>query len=375
MTPDAAHEPLAVKRHLSIVEFLKQEGVVRSVDLANRLGVAPVTIRRDITKLERDGLVKRVHGGAVLPEGSDTNPVSDRQSTAPVTARTTTDQSIGMLVPSLDYYWPDVIRGAERAAVAHGIGLVLRGSSYRADDVRPQVERLLEHGPTAGLLLAPNMAADHTAEDLKWVAATRIPVVLVERTAAIGPMHTALESVTSDHAEGAAIALRHLVGLGHRRVGLLTSAASPTSEHVRSGWHHARSDLGIETRHSVDTDVPDPGEPSWDGIVDAVLDECLATGTTAVLVHADAAAAALAQRCELRGISVPRDLSIIAYDDEVAELFTPRLTAVRPPRQSIGRAAVDLIVARIADRLRPRHRVIISPSLRVRETTVPPRAR
>jgi DNA-binding LacI/PurR family transcriptional regulator len=365
MTPDAAHGPLAVKRHSSIVEILKQEGVVRSVDLARRLGVAPVTIRRDITQLERDGLVERVHGGAVLPGGSDNGPV---------TGQTTTDQSIGMLVPSLDYYWPGVIRGAQRAAAAHGISLVLRGSSYRADDVRPQVERLLEHGPMAGLLLAPNMAADHTAEDLEWVAATRIPVVLIERTAAIGPMHTALESVTSDHAEGAAIALRHLVDLGHQHVGLLTSAASPHTEHIRSGWHQARSDIGMETGHSVDTDVPDPGEPSWDGIVDAVLDECLATGITALLVHADAAATALAQRCELRGISVPHDLSIIAYDDEVAELFTPRLTAVRPPRHSIGRAAVDLIVARIADKRRPRHRVIISPSLRIRETTVPPRA-
>ena len=44
-----------------------------------------------------------------------------------------------------------------------------------------------------------------------------------------------------------------------------------------------------------------------------------------------------------RGISVPDDLSIIAYDDEVAQLFTPALTAVSPPRAAVGEAAVDLL--------------------------------
>ena len=70
-------------------------------------------------------------------------------------------------------------------------------------------------------------------------------------------------------------------------------------------------------------------------------------------MHADAEAIALVQRCEERHLSVPGDLSIVAYDDEVAGLFSPPLTAVRPPRRSIGRAAVRLVADRLADPDRP----------------------
>jgi DNA-binding LacI/PurR family transcriptional regulator len=53
-------------------------------------------------------------------------------------------------------------------------------------------------------------------------------------------------------------------------------------------------------------------------------------------------------------------------------MFSPALTAVRPPRRSIGRAAVRLVADRLADPDRPTHRVVISPDLRVRDSTAPP---
>jgi DNA-binding LacI/PurR family transcriptional regulator len=81
---------------------------------------------------------------------------------------------------------------------------------------------------------------------------------------------------------------------------------------------------------------------------------------------------AIVQHCEDRGVPVPGALAVIAYDDEVAGLFSPALTAVRPPRAWIGRAAVDLVVARLADPARPVHRVVVSPELVVRDSTAPP---
>ena len=70
---------------------------------------------------------------------------------------------------------------------------------------------------------------------------------------------------------------------------------------------------------------------------------------------------------------MPGHLSVIAYDDEVAELFTPALTAVSLPRTSVGRAAVDLVARRIEDPTRPVHRVVLNPTLNVRGSTAPPR--
>ncbi len=359
--------PFGETRREAILEVLRKDGAIRISDLAESIGVTPITIRRDIVQLEEEGIVRRVHGGAML--------VRDRSAEAShdSDAMPAGSRRIGMLVPSLDYYWPGVIEGAQQEAAKHGLTVVLRGSSYEADDILSHVDYLLSRAHAIGLILAPNMGAAHSGETLESLATSGVPVVLVERTAVVGPLHTTVESVVSDHSQGASIAMRHLAELGHRRIGLVISGDSPTAPHLRHGWLTAREELGIDDLKCVDETVPNPRETSWGATVDLILDNCLATGTTALLVHADHAAASIAQRCETRGLSVPGDLSVVAYDDEVAELFTPRLTAVRPPRASIGRAAMNLVAERIRNPDRPAHNIVITPSLRIRETTGSPR--
>src|SRR5690606_29242955 len=126
--------------------------------------------------------------------------------------------------------------GAEEAARERHLRLRLRGSSYEAFDDRPQLERFLSHDDAAGLLVALRPDSATSAPTLEWLASTRAPVVLVERQAHVGPHHEPMESVTTDHALGAAMAVRHLADLGHERVALMTNRFSPTSPHVRRGW-------------------------------------------------------------------------------------------------------------------------------------------
>jgi DNA-binding LacI/PurR family transcriptional regulator len=346
--------PLQVARRARLLEALQRDGVLRISDLTDALGAAAVTIRRDIAQLAEEGLVKRVHGGVALP------------SAAVEEAPDSGGESIGMLVPSLDYYYPSVAQGAEEAARELDMRIVLRGSSYDSEDDLPPLSRLVEQGADA-LIVTPRMDAPTSARTIDWLADLDIPVVLLERTAATGPHHEVLESVVTDHALGAAMAVRHLVALGHAKVGAVLTENSPTTPHIRRGFHEAVTDCGLDA--PVDVLVPDARLPTSAPALDRVLDRCRETGTTALLVHADAEAIALVQRCEERGFTVPGDLSVIAYDDEVAGLFSPALTAVRPPRRSIGRAAVRLVADRLADPDRPAHRVVISPSLTVRAST------
>jgi len=364
--------PLPVTRRAQLLEALQRHGTVRVSELTDVLGVTPVTIRRDIAQLASEGLVRRVHGGATLI-AQDEDAGEDRPQ-APTTAEQPALRSVGMLVPSLDYYWPGVVRGAKEEARVHGLRMVLRGSSYNTDDDRPQLARLIEQVGVDGLVIAPRMDASTATETMSWLASTGVPLVLVERSATVGPHHAMVESVVSDHALGAAMAVRHLASLGHRQVGLVLSRQSPTGPHVRRGWLEAALECGFSANATVDALVPSPRSPDWDAALDAVVDRCLVTGTTGLLVHADPEAMALVQRCEERGLSVPGDLSVVAYDDEVAGLCSPPLTAVRPPRRFIGRAAVGLVAARLADPGRPAHRVVISPALWVRDSSAPPRS-
>ena len=369
MSSPETRGPLQVARRAQLLEALRHDGVLRVSDLSGRLGAAAVTIRRDIAQLAAEGLVRRVHGGVALPEFDEETAAEDATSAAPSAGTRT----VGMLVPSLDYYWPDVARGAEEAARELGARIVLRGSSYETEDDRPQLIRLVEQLSVDGLIVAPRMDAPTAERTIEWLAATGMPVVLIERTATVGPHHAVVESVVTDHALGAAVAVRHLVSLGHQKVGVVLGEHSPTSPHVHRGWLEAITDCGQDAAATVDARVP--SRPAiWENSLDEVLDRCLATRTTALVVHADAEAIALVQRCEERRLSVPGDLSVVAYDDEIAGLCSPPLTAVRPPRRSIGRAAVRLITDRLADPDLPAHRVVISPSLTVRESSAPPRS-
>ncbi|GAA0922688.1 substrate-binding domain-containing protein [Virgisporangium aurantiacum] len=354
-----------VQRQQRLMEELRRLGAVRVRDLAPLLGVSELTVRRDLTALAERNLLTKVHGGATLP----TRLAPPRRPTVAPTRFT-----IGMVVPSLDYYWPPIVTGARAAAGALGVHIQLRGSSYDPDEDRRQITRLIDAGQVQGLLLAPSVTED--GELAGWIADLPVPTVLVERQA---PRWTVtrrhLEWVRSDHALGIEMAVRHLHQHGHRRMGLVLSRGSPTSEHLATGWELACKDLGVPAdlvvRESVGLDVP-----GHRAIIGSIVDRCRASGTTALIVHSDPDAMSVAQFCHERGIDVPDDLALVSYDDEVAHLAEPALTAVRPPKSHVGRVAVELMVSRLIEgNRRPAQRVLVTPELMIRGSSIPHRAR
>ncbi|KTR89031.1 transcriptional regulator [Microbacterium testaceum] len=366
MTDTTPHQPLAAERRAHILSALHSDGAVRISQLTEDLGVATVTLRRDLAQLEKEGVLRRVHGGAVAGENTPARPEPQVEET--------TAGSIAVLVPSLAYYWPGVVRGMETAGRRLGYKMLLRGASYELQDERPVLERLVATGDVRGLIVAPNTDTAHAADVMSWLADCPVPSVLVERDAVPGSGGIPMESVTTDHALGALLAARHLATLGHRKVGLILSRHSPTSRKIAAGWQTACEELELTPADHFEQTLPDRASPDFSDVVNATLDSALATGVTALLVHSDPEAMAFVDLALTRGISVPDDLSVIAYDDEVAQLFTPALTAVSPPRANVGEAAVELLARRIAEPDRPVHRVQLSPRLNVRASTAAPRS-
>lgn len=371
MTDQRSDAPLPPARRAHVLAALARDGAVRVSRLVDDLGVTPVTVRRDLTQMEDDGLLVRVHGGAVTAAGA-VGPNAAEVTARPAPAPAQTSGSIAVLVPSLDYYWPSVVRGMEREARRRGYRLLLRGASYELQDERPVLERLVREDGVKGLVVAPNTDTPHAQDVIQWLAECGVPVVLTERDALLMPGRTPVESVTSDHALGAMLAARHLSDLGHRRVGLVLSRNSPTSRKIAAGWQSACDELGLTPTQHFEYLLPERTSPDFSDAVNASLDRAMEHGTTALLVHPDGEAIAFVDLALARGISVPGDLSVIAYDDEVAELFTPALTAVSPPRAAVGAAAVDLVIRRMAEPDRPVHRVTLNPTLKVRGSTAPP---
>jgi DNA-binding LacI/PurR family transcriptional regulator len=339
-------------------EFLLRElelrGTVRSAEAAERLGVSEVTIRRDIVGLERDGKLARVHGGAVAIG-------------APRRAQVAR-ALVGVVVPSTTAHFPQVVRGMEALAPALRVRLVLGVSHYRPEVEEAQVQRLVGLG-VEGLVVAPT-TRDRTTEELaRWLRSVPVPVVLLERRLDGQSSLSELDVARTDHVHGTILAVEHLQRLGHERVGLGVYDRTPTARYVREGFAAGVARLGLRPGPDASLLKGEDDPVRLERELDAFLDACLASGTRAVVVHTDDHAARLVERALDRGLRVPDDLAVVAYDDENAELAVVPLTTVTPPRRELGqealRLAVDRIARRPADVYPPRH-VELLPRLTVR---------
>ncbi|WP_341977608.1 substrate-binding domain-containing protein [Microbacterium sp. LWO13-1.2] len=356
---------IAEERRERILRELVLRGRVEVPEFAARLGLSGMTIRRDLAVLAERGLLRRVHGGAVLPDAADAPAIGARgigSSGRPIA-------TIGLIVPDATYYFPPVIRGASDAARAAGVRLVLGTTSYDAREEARQLIRLSESGVDAIMLVTARPQIDDQAT---WDTIAKIgtPVVLVERSAGGAPTSLRIDAVRSDHSYGAEIAVDHLAERGHRSVGLLCRE-SATAPWIVRGHARAIERWGLDPSAPVAT-APSPrwGDGSTADVLRQFLDGCLAAGARAALVLPDDLALGLLGVAEERGLRVPEDFAIVAYDDEIASLASVPLTAVAPPKLAVGRRALETCFMRLEERDEtPSQRTKLAPALNVRDST------
>lgn len=362
------------RKHL-ILRELALNGSLNASEFAAKLGTSGMTVRRDLALLAERGLLERVHGGAVAATESGTAAGAVPLPTVPTPGGRSPSVTIGMIVPSASYYFPGVIRGAEAAAREAGVRLVLGVSNYSGDEERRQLRRLYEHG-VHGILITPSETSLAGTETLALLAEATVPVVVVERSIDDALDHGRLESVRSDHAHGAEIAINHLLELGHQGIALCLRENSPTAPPMIDGFHRAMERAGIPNDSSlVRTMSRAQNDPQAHRLlVGGILDWCAESNVTAALVHTDEDALQFASACQERNIRIPADFAIIAYDDEIASLGTVPLTAVAPPKYDVGYQALVMCLNRIGTRrgsTSALQRVNLSPSLVIRESTEP----
>lgn len=168
-----------------------------------------------------------------------------------------------------------------------------------------------------------------------------------------------MEFVCSHHAAGARAAVEHLLRLGHTRIGYAERISPHTAPQVRSGLAAGLERAGLDPAPVVATSLR-----RWTGQdADRFLDHLLRQRATAALCFADREASLLVGAARRRGLRVPEDLSVVGYDNEVADLCEVPLTAVAPAKADIGRRAAELVRARIAHPDAPRRQEAPYPSL------------
>ncbi|MFI6943809.1 substrate-binding domain-containing protein [Streptomyces sp. NPDC050418] len=353
------------QRHERVLEIVRERGSIRVAELARELGVSPVTLRRDVEALAAAGRLQRMHGAVVWPGGAAEQ--IPRQSAAPDAEGLV----IGLVVPTNNYYYPEVMRGVREVVDAHGARITIGITNYLPGEDARQAARLIAAG-VDGLLITPTWdEGAPRGDEGAWVAGLGVPTVLMERWVPHGHPAAALDRVRSDHGHGAAEAVRHLASLGHRKVGLVLQN-SPTARHLAFGYASAVEALGLERVPQLDAsdDSPLDHVSHFDRAYGYLCDLVDDHGVTAALIHSDADALTLIPRLQARGIRVPEDLAVVAYDDEVAALADQPLSAAAPAKREVGARAAELLLARLTADPEvpqgPRQHIDLLPELRIR---------
>lgn len=372
------------ERYERIIELLGRRGQIRVSDLAKELGVSPVTARRDVDLLERHGALHRRHGlvlaldaGVVPMRSAGGHARADARADARQAAGGRTDRPVvGMVVPSATYYYADVIRGARAAVSDVGGRLVIGLTNYDLAEEREQIRLLQARGAKAILLTPAWPTGTAPTEEADRVASLGLPTVLVERRGQLGFRVDELDRVCSAHAHGGYLAVRRLASLGRRRIAVI-ARESPTAAQLQAGARSALRHLGVaEESQLVLTSATTATRVEVDDALNRALDLVVTGRIDGALVHSDADAVQFLQLAQRRGLRVPEDVSLIAYDDEIAGLADPAITAVAPQKFAVGQAAARVALRRLAEMRRasaglplsPRHHIELLPELRVRES-------
>ena len=375
------HERVS-ERQERILALLRQRGRMRVADLAREMAVSPVTARRDVETLARQGALRRSHGVAIAVNAASGWADASMEVPAgrgmPVwrESRSLPAPVIGMVVPTAPYYYADVIRGA-RAAVAEANGRLIVGiTNYDLEEEHAQIRQMQARGVHALLLTPAWPTGTSPDEEADRAARLSVPTVLVERRGKLGFPVGERDRVCSAHAEGAYLAVRHLMESGRRKIALI-ARGSPTAAQLQLGFHAALEHLGVPAcGRLVCTTRPRPDTTEIEATLATVVEQASRGNVDAVLVHTDQDAVQFVQQLQRRGLRVPDDIAVVAYDDELAALADPPLTAVAPPRFAVGQAAARLALSRLAERYRavpgtataPRRHLDLLPELRVRES-------
>lgn len=220
------------------------------------------------------------------------------------------------------------------------------------------VELLLEK-EMAGLIVVSGAHADVNADLGRYqrLLDRHIPLVLVNGHA------DGIDAVfvSDDDHEAMRLAVSHLTELGHERIGLAVGPTHyvPVTRKIE-GFKAAVGQRKPPVQHSLFT--IEGGRAAAAKLLDA--------GVTAIVCASDLMALGAIEACRARKLRVPRDVSVIGYDDSPMMAFTdPALTTVRQAVPAMCSAAVRALLDQLAGRSVPRHEYLFRPELVVRGST------
>jgi LacI family transcriptional regulator len=345
----------------------RSRGSITIEDVAREAGVSAMTVSRVINKEKN---VREETRKTVLQ-------TIERMNYSPNTAARNLAAGeathIGLLYsnPSAAYLSQFLV-GALEAARKAGSHLVIEPCESEDEAEQGEVGRRFANAEAEGVILPPPLS--ESVAILTELALAKTPVV----TVAMGKLYPNALNVRIDDYAAAREMTDYLIGLGHRRIALITGDPTHIAATERErGFRTAVAEAGLR---GEDVAV-EQGMFTFRSGLDAaekLLDR--AVPPTAIFASNDDMAAAVVSVAHRRGLEVPGDLTVVGFDDtSPATTVWPELTTIRQPVSAMAAAAVELLLADL------RHRrsgsgglsqeIVLDHELIIRESSGPPRER
>ena len=274
---------------------------------------------------------------------------------------------IDVVVRGIDTQWSaKVLVGAEQEAATMGIGIVVTVTHGRTLGNRRWLSALAQRHTDGLVLVVSRLNQGMDAE----LARLGIPYVLVDP---IGTANANVPVVGATNYAGGRVATEHLLGLGHRRVGVISGDPDLACSQERvDGYRAALGRAGIP----VDPQLIRIGNFMTQGGHDRALELLrLPDPPTAIFAGSDMQALGVYQAAKELGLRIPDDLSVVGFDDvEMCRWLSPELTTVHQPIEEMAREATRILMSLAYRGVQPlRPKVEMATNLIVRESTAAPR--
>ncbi|GAA1810309.1 LacI family transcriptional regulator [Planosporangium flavigriseum] len=296
-------------------------------DVADRAGVSVATVSKVINRRYGVAAATYAHVMRVVEE------IGYQASLVAQSLRNSQTMVIGVLVADLEPFSTELLKGVADAIRGTGYELLVYSASGLGDSHDGWERRSLSR--LSGTLIDGAVVVTPTVVDVNFGT----PVVAVDP-------HTgtsALPTVVADNLKGAVLATEHLIGLGHTRIAMVTGRPDLESARLREqGFRRAmkRAGIPVDEMLVVRGDYqPEPSARAARRLLDAPA------RPTAVFAANDVSAIAVMEMARERGLAVPRDLSVVGFDNlPESALATPPLTTVEQPVRRMGREAVAMLL-------------------------------
>jgi LacI family transcriptional regulator len=300
-------------------------------DVARRAGVSVATVSNVVNRPDLVSPATRVRVQAAIAELGFVRSESAR------VLRAGRSEVLALLVLDLaNPFFVHVMLGAERAARAAGLGVMICNSAQSAAEEADYLE-LFAQQRVRGLLVTP---ADGTGATLSAFARAGIPYVLVDRAV---PGADACR-VLVDNVGGGAMAAGHLFAAGHRRVTFVSGPLETSQCRDRlAGARKAAAEAGLPPESVGVLECPRLDIASGRDAAARLMG--LPERPTAVFCANDLLALGVLQVLFAAGVRVPEDIAIVGYDDiEFAGAAAIPLSSIRQPAARIGQTAAELLI-------------------------------